>query len=44
MADVATVESYGGDSYEMDVALAFVFEGGEWKLDDLYPLGAGAFC
>ena len=44
MADVTTVESYGGDSYELDLGLAFVFERGDWRLDDLYPLGAGAFC
>jgi hypothetical protein len=44
MADVATVESYGGNSYNIKLGMAFVFERGEWKLDDRYPLGAGAFC
>jgi hypothetical protein len=44
MADVTTVETYGGRSYKLKLGLAFVFEKGRWKLDDLYPLGAGAFC
>ncbi|HXF37216.1 MAG TPA: hypothetical protein VNO17_08555 [Actinomycetota bacterium] len=44
MADVTTVESYGGHSHKLVLGLAFVFERGDWKLDDLYPLGAGAFC
>jgi hypothetical protein len=44
MADVVTVERYGGRSYRLELGLAFVFEGEGWRLDDLYPLGAGAFC
>lgn len=44
MADVVTVERYGGQSYRQELGLAFAFENGRWKLDDLYPLGAGAFC
>lgn len=44
MADVTTIETYGGGSFRQVLGLAFVREGGEWKLDDLYPLGAGAFC
>jgi hypothetical protein len=44
MADVVTREIYSGDSHPIALGLAFTFEDGEWKLDDLYPLGAGAFC
>ncbi len=43
-ADVTMVEMYGGRSYRLVLGLAFISERGEWKLDDLYPLGAGAFC
>lgn len=44
MADVVTVERYGGQTYRLELGLAFAFEDGGWTLDDLYPLGAGAFC
>ena len=44
MADVVTLERYGGQTYRLELGLAFVYESGRWKLDDLYPLGAGAFC
>lgn len=44
MADVVTIERYGGGSSRLTLGLAFVHQSGQWKLDDLYPLGAGAFC
>jgi hypothetical protein len=44
MADVATREIYSGTSQPITLGLAFTFQNGVWKLNDLYPLGTGAFC
>lgn len=44
MADVDTVERYDGGSDRFTLGLAVAFERESWKLADLYPLGAGAFC
>jgi hypothetical protein len=44
MADVETVESYGGDTYPLVLGSSFTLEDGEWRLADYYPIGVGAFC
>jgi hypothetical protein len=43
-ADVMTVETYSGRNHRLVLGLAFVHESDGWKLNDLYPIGAGAFC
>jgi hypothetical protein len=44
MADVVTLEKYGGRSHRLTLGLPFIYENGEWKLADFYPIGVGAFC
>lgn len=43
-ADVTVTERWDGDEMEQALGLEFARQAGQWKLADIFPIGAGPYC
>lgn len=43
-ADVTVVERWDDDVMQQALGFEFAVENGEWKMDELFPIGAAAYC